>query len=145
MTTLPLERLPIPGLNSANRPDITQRTCERAYTQRTCKLTPEYVAETLTAHLCDPSFSEKDVAIDPKKDLPEVPGLPKAPDAALTFGFGAGLDPLTAGFNAAAAFFNFLSTTEGQRICKDIIDLDEFFVKKCKEVFDKIHDRVQKG
>ena len=74
-----------------------------------------------------------------------LPTIPVDP-APLTFGFGAaGLDPITAGFNAAAAFFNFLSTVQGQRVCADIITTDEFFVKKCSEIFQKIHDKLEKS
>jgi hypothetical protein len=70
--------------------------------------------------------------------------FPLIPDGRLQFAFG-GLDPLTAGFNAAAAFFNFLSTDQGQRVCKGILDLDSAFVQKVHEIFLKIHDRIQKG
>lgn len=113
-------------------------------------ITPEHVAAVINEHVGPlPTFTEKDIVAEDKDvikptDLPVIPGVEKAPIAATSGLFG-GLDPLTAGFNAAAAFFNFLSTEQGQRICKDIIDLDEFFVKKVKEVFDKIHDKVQKG
>jgi ABC-type molybdate transport system permease subunit len=73
--------------------------------------------------------------------VPVVP--PKVEGAAPVLTIG--LDPITAGFNAAAAFFNFLSTAQGQVICADIITLDEFFIKKIQEVFQKIHDQVQKS
>jgi hypothetical protein len=58
--------------------------------------------------------------------------------------FGSGLDPLTAGLNAAAAFFNFLSTVQGQRVTKDILDFDANFVHKCHDIFVKIHDGLAK-
>jgi len=58
--------------------------------------------------------------------------------------FGGGADPITAGFTAAAAFFNFLSTTQGQRMVGDILTVDEFFAKKLYDVFLKIHNYIDK-
>lgn len=58
--------------------------------------------------------------------------------------FGGGADPITAGFTAAAAFFNFLSTPQGQRVVGDILTIDEFFAKKVYELFLKIHNYIDK-
>jgi hypothetical protein len=90
-------------------------------------------------------------AVDATLDALSLPitdqEIPQLPPEERRFGgiFGGGLDPLTAGFNAAAAFFNFLSTEQGQRICKDIIDFDHEFVAKCHNIFDKIHHKVTTG
>jgi hypothetical protein len=73
------------------------------------EITPEAVAESLTAQLVDPAKVQQQKASEPITE-PIFPGV--HPEQKLTFGFGSGLDPLTAGFNAAAAFFNFLSTTK---------------------------------
>ena len=77
-----------------------------------------------------------------------IPGLPSMDDTEnikqqLNI-FGGGADPITAGFTAAAAFFNFLSTTQGQRVVSDILTIDEFFAKRIYELFLKIHNYIDK-
>lgn len=85
-----------------------------------------------------------------RKDIPILP-IPLAPQPGDISGtteklniFGGGADPITAGFNAAAAFFNFLSTPQGQRVCSDMLTIDEFLVKKIYEIFVKIHGFLEK-
>ena len=60
------------------------------------------------------------------------------------FGLSIGADPLTAGFNATAAFFNFLSTTQGQRVVERIIAFDDAFVKTVYTLFMKIQGFISK-
>ena len=60
------------------------------------------------------------------------------------FSFGLVADPLTAGFQAAAAFFNFLSTVQGQRVVDKIIDFDEAFVHKVHDMFTNIQNFIGK-
>lgn len=76
-----------------------------------------------------------------QSDIPQIPttDIPKTLNI-----FGGGADPITAGFNAAAAFFNFLCTVQGQRVCNDMLTLDEELVKKIYELFVKIHDFIEK-
>lgn len=50
--------------------------------------------------------------------------------------------PLAAAFQAATAFFNFLSTTEGQKVVEDIRVIDQAFVGKVHGIFNKIHDII---
>lgn len=49
------------------------------------------------------------------------------------------MDPLTATQNAIAALFQFLSTPEGQKVVEDFRQLDQAFVSKLKDLFDKLH------
>ena len=80
-------------------------------------------------------------------DIPKLPIPPAGsgvPPQTLSFPFVGGADPITAGFNAAAAFFNFLSTTQGQRVVGDIISLDEAFAKDVHELFLKIKGFIDK-
>ena len=58
--------------------------------------------------------------------------------------FSINADPLTAGFTALAAFFNFLSTPAGQRIVTDILNFDAEFAHKIHDLFEKIHDFIGK-
>jgi hypothetical protein len=60
------------------------------------------------------------------------------------YGFGIGADPLTAGFNAAAAFFNFLSTVQGQRVVERIIAFDDKFVQIVSNIAAKIHNSLER-
>jgi hypothetical protein len=83
----------------------------------------------------------------PENNSPEqqitIPKLPGAPPT-LSLPFVGGADPITAGFNAAAAFFNFLSTTQGQRVVADIITLDEKFAGDVHDLFLKIKTFIEK-
>ena len=76
-------------------------------------------------------------------DFPPLP-ISDHPNSIVLTGFGFGADPITAGFNAAAAFFSFLSTVQGQRVCNDILNLDEAFAREVHDVWVKIHDRVNR-
>jgi hypothetical protein len=105
-------------------------------------ISPEGVAKALTDTLVDPheaviTGAAAVIAGEPIKEV--IPNLNVASLAPVA------LDPVTAGFDAAAALFNFLSTTQGQIVTADIIALDEFFVKKVQEVFTKIHDHLMKN
>ena len=83
------------------------------------------------------------VSHDPKPITPS--DIPATPSEIRTLNvFGGGADPITAGFNAAAAFFNFLCTPAGQRFANDLLTLDEMFAKQIHELFIKIHDFIEK-
>ena len=48
------------------------------------------------------------------------------------------LDPVTAALNAATALFEFLATPVGQEIAAALLKLDEQFVAKIHDLFQKI-------
>lgn len=54
------------------------------------------------------------------------------------------MDPVTAALNAAAALFNFLASAEGQKVVEDFRTLDQGFVQKMKDLFDKVHAQAAK-
>jgi hypothetical protein len=72
----------------------------------------------------------------------DITHLPKAPGD--TEAFSLTTNPLTAGLEAAASFFNFLCTPEGQKVVEDIRQIDIAFVTKVSEVFSKIHATITK-
>jgi hypothetical protein len=121
-----------------------QNLCEP---DRIHDITPEGVAQKLTETLVDPHerivAKPEPVAETVSAVNAQAPVVPKVEGAGPVLTIG--LDPLTAGFNAAAALFNLLSTTQGQVVMAQMIALDEFFVKKVQEIFEKIHDQVQKA
>ncbi len=53
------------------------------------------------------------------------------------------LDPVTAALNAATALFEFLATPVGQDIAEALLTLDEKFVVKIHDIFQKIHGKTQ--
>ncbi len=53
------------------------------------------------------------------------------------------LDPVTAALNAATALFEFLTTPVGQEIAAKFLKLDEQFVPKMHDLFQKIHGKIQ--
>ena len=52
------------------------------------------------------------------------------------------MDPITATQNAIAALFQFLSSAEGQKVVEDFRTLDQAFVSKLKDLFDKLHGQT---
>lgn len=90
-------------------------------------------------------FQIKNTSPEPilPSDIPngDLKGTPLTPKLNI---FGGGADPITAGFNAAAAFFQFLCTVQGQRVCNDMLTIDEELVKRMHELFIKIHDFIEK-
>jgi len=119
------------------------------YEKKTGLFSGNFEHENLMA---SPSESEISTPNDPSlitpEDLPiqvENPSFPpgKTPQKLGFLGVG-GADPVTAGFNAAAAMFNFFCTVQGQRFVGDMLTIDEFLVKKIYQLFVKIHDFVEK-
>lgn len=53
-------------------------------------------------------------------------------------------DPISAGFEALAAFFNFLCTPQGQLVAADLRTFDQQFISKLHDLFTKIHDFFEK-
>lgn len=77
----------------------------------------------------------KSLKLEPGTPVTDVQNItPKVPTPE-GFSFGLVADPLTAGFQATAAFFNFLSTAQGQRVVDDIINFDEAFLKRVHDLF----------
>jgi len=77
--------------------------------------------------------------------FPSIPVVPPvSEDSVPKAGFALVADPLTAGFQAAAAFFNFLSTAQGQIIVADILKWDAQFAARVHDVFVAIHKRINR-